>query len=120
MKSLERLTKTIQKRKGVIVICLVFILFLSVGIVYAKSSGDSIHACVSRWGWIRIVDSGERCSRWETSLEWNIAGPPGSPGPAGEQGPEGPQGPAGEQGPEGPQGPAGEQGLEGAQGPEGP
>jgi len=116
MKSLKRFAHFIQSRRSLIVIGLVSILFLTAGIVYAGSNGDSIHACVSRWGWIRIVDPGEGCRRWETSLEWNIAGPPGPPGPAGEKGPEGPQGPEGEQGPEGPQGPAGEQGPEGPQG----
>src|SRR5436853_5670777 len=70
--------------------------------------GDTtlIHSCVQKSnGGVRIVGANDICKVNETSLDWNIVGPAGSPGPTG---PEGPMGPAG---PQGPMGPAGASGL---------
>jgi hypothetical protein len=56
------------------------------------------------------------CSANETSLSWNISGPPGLTGPVGPAGPAGPPGPVGptrQQGIPGPAGPAGPQGARG-------
>lgn len=74
-----------------------------------------IRACVQRSSQqVRIIGSSEACRATEVTVEWNIIGSPGTPGPAG---PMGPQGPAG---PQGPQGDAGPQGLQGEPGPQGP
>jgi len=66
---------------------------------------NTIHACVSRLGIVRIVASPNACLRYERPLSWNIAGSPGPAGPAGPMGAPGPQGLAGVQGPVGPRGP---------------
>lgn len=67
----------------------------------SADSTQTINACVSHHGFVRIVTAGTACHRGETAISWNTVGP------AGPQGPAGPAGPAGQQGPAGPQGPSG-------------
>ena len=53
-----------------------------------------ISACYSNNGSIRVIDpaASEQCRSKETLLEWNQAGPSGSPGSMGPPGPSGPPG----------------------------
>ncbi len=94
---------------------------LVTGTVAAEAGDQRIHACVVTStigkGIIRIIEPGQRCTRYETALDWNIEGPAG---PAGAQGVPGVAGPAGPQGDTGPQGAAGPQGDTGPQGEPGP
>ena len=53
---------------------------------------SQIHACVDAQGRVRVVADGERCSKRETRLEWNIAGPVGPAGPQGVPGTNGTDG----------------------------
>lgn len=62
---------------------------------------DTIRACVSSNGALRIVLPAEPCRNNEFALSWNADGEEGATGPAGPQGPAGAQGPAGPQGPSG-------------------
>jgi Collagen triple helix repeat (20 copies) len=82
---------------------------------------DTISACVSREGRIRLISPRELfelsnkpdsspCRRNERLVTWSIVGPQG---PAGPIGPQGPRGVAGPEGPQGPQGPQGEPGPAG-------
>jgi hypothetical protein len=79
---------------------------------------DTISACVSREGRIRVISLRELfdlsrkrdsspCRRGERLLIWNVVGPRGPAGPIGPQGPQGVPGPPGPQGPQGEPGPAG-------------
>lgn len=52
---------------------------------FADDDGTSIHACVGRWGRIRIVPKADCCRQHEKHLEWNIQGPQGEPGLSGAQ-----------------------------------
>ena len=81
----------------------------------ASAQSQPIQACVNRQG--KIVRIGPTCSKKQTNLSWNIAGPQG---PIGTVGPQGAQGPAGSPGAAGPTGPAGPDGAAGSQGPQGP
>ena len=87
----------------------------------ASAQSQPIQACVNRQG--KIVRIGPTCSKKQTNLSWNIAGPQG---PIGTVGPQGAQGPAGSPGAAGPTGamglvgPTGPQGTQGPQGPPGP
>jgi hypothetical protein len=58
-----------------------------VGVTYAAipDEGGAIHACYSKSGGaLRVIDdSVTNCKAAETSLTWNVTGPPGPPGPAG-------------------------------------
>jgi hypothetical protein len=67
---------------------------------------DTISACVSREGRIRVISLRELfdlsrkrdsspCRRGERLVIWNVVGPQGVPGPEGPQGPQGEPGPAG-------------------------
>lgn len=94
---------------------------LSVVAYPADVAAQVIHACVDRRsGELRIIDAGEQCRNRESSLEWNIQGPVGPPGPIGPRGLDGPTGPAGPPGAEGAMGPAGPIGPQGIEGPAGP
>jgi hypothetical protein len=88
------------------------------------SRNNSIHACVSRDGRIRVLSAedmrqrdrrrgGSPCHRGERLVTWNIVGPQGPSGPEGPSGQPGPPGPAGAAGPAGAQGEPGEQGPPG-------
>jgi len=89
--------------------------------VETRRTADVIHACRNmKNGVLRAVDVGVHCRKRETSLAWNVEGPPGPAGPAGPSGPKGSDGERGPLGPSGPAGPAGEQGRQGEQGPPGP
>lgn len=60
-------------------------------------SAQVLEACVNKGnGGVRLVASTAVCHANETRVQWNVTGPAGPPGPAGEQGPAGPPGPAGE------------------------
>lgn len=50
---------------------------------YASGNGTTIHACVGRFGRVRIVPDASYCRRREKPLEWNSKGPQGEPGPPG-------------------------------------
>ena len=78
-----------------------------------------IHACFTKsTGTIRVIDNSvTNCKSGETSLAWNVQGPPGPQGPQGSVGPQGAQGVAG---PTGSTGPGGPTGLAGPTGPAGP
>lgn len=69
------------------------------------ANSTTIHACVSKGGVVRVVDTGNACTRGETPLSWNQTGPAGPQGPEGPAGPSGPAGPTGAAGPTGPAGP---------------
>src|SRR5579862_7856164 len=79
------------------------LLFSAVTVVFAPNlaSAQVIHACVSSSGAIVIKAT---CTKKQTPLTWNVAGPAGSAGPAGQAGAAGSAGPAGPQGPPGPAG----------------
>ena len=78
------------------------------GVSYATTTvldtGTSvIHGCyLNKIGTLRVIDPNtQRCSFFETSIQWNQAGPAGltgAPGPAGPQGPKGDPGTKGSPG----------------------
>lgn len=72
-----------------------------------------INGCyVKSGGVLHVIDASvTKCSKSETALSWNVAGPAGSQGPTGPGGPQGTTGPQGPQGATGPQGPAGPAGT---------
>ena len=86
-----------------------------------------IRGCVQRKDnqELRVLGSGQSCTRDETPIAWNVEGPKGDRGPAGPQGAAGATGlagaagPAGAVGPPGVPGPMGAMGATGAQGPSG-
>jgi len=84
----------------------------------ASAQSQPIQACVNRQG--KIVKIGTTCSKKQTTLSWNIAGPQGPIGPVGPAGAQGPAGPAGPTGPAGAAGSVGSVGQAGLQGPAGP
>lgn len=86
--------------------------------VAAGAQSQPIQACANKQG--KIVSIGVTCTKKQTSLSWNTAGPQGPAGPVGPQGAQGPPGSAGPTGPQGSAGPAGPQGAAGSQGPTGP
>jgi len=110
--------------KRFVVIGALLVVVLVGGATWALANDDNtIYACISPAGMIRIADADEECRPGEAPLEWNKAGlqgEPGPPGPQGEQGPAGPQGETGPAGPQGETGPAGPQGEQGPAGPQGP
>jgi hypothetical protein len=83
----------------------------------ALATGDDVvyQACVNNYlGTIRMVETRDRCWKYETRISWNQKGPqgePGQPGADGQQGIQGEPGPPGEKGDTGPQGPQGEPGT---------
>ena len=91
-------------------------LVVGAGVAAAQPPSGTIHGCVGVTGLLRVVGPTTNCGLLETSLEWNVQGPPGPQGPAG---PAGPTGATGAQGPAGPQGPEGPQGQQGPPGPSG-
>jgi hypothetical protein len=74
-------------------------LLLAAGGAYASiaalTTSETITACKSRTGDIRIVDDAMSCRNQEVSISWNTEGPPGPAGPAGPPGPPGPPGTGG-------------------------
>jgi hypothetical protein len=72
----------------------VALLALGTGIAYGAGAvaSDPIHACVNPAGVVKIVDATVTCSRSETALTWNTAGPAGPPGELGPPGPAGTDG----------------------------
>ena len=99
----------ISSRKTIFLFSVLVVTVFIVGVAYANSNGEEIHACYNPAGQIRIVGSADDCKSQETPLTWNIVGPQGLPGP---QGPKGEQGEKGDQGDQGPAGPAGVSGYE--------
>jgi len=77
---------------AVLVICGLVLTYATI-----PDSNGVIHACYNKSGGsIRVIDdSVTKCNSNETSLSWNVTGPPGPIGPAGPQGAAGPQGPVG-------------------------
>ncbi len=113
-------------RKGGVLTLAVLAVLITVGVGYAgiPSSDGVIHGCYvpGRYspGLLRVIDTdaGAKCSKVETSLNFNQTGPrglrgdKGDPGVDGARGPQGPAGPSGvgaqgQQGPPGAPGPAG-------------
>jgi hypothetical protein len=79
--------------KRFVVISALLVVVLVGGATWALANDDNtIYACVSPAGTIRIVDDADSCRSQETLLEWNIEGPEG---PQGDPGPQGDQGPPG-------------------------
>ncbi len=83
---------------------------LTLPAVARGENNDSITACLSRDGRLRILDPprvpepGRRqpeatCHRGERLITWNVAGPQGPPGPRGEPGVQGERGELGLRGP---------------------
>jgi hypothetical protein len=72
-------------------------------------------------GALRVIDTaaGERCTRREIALTWNVQGATGPAGPRGATGATGAKGAQGSAGPAGAAGAAGPQGTEGPMGPPG-
>src|SRR5919205_1210267 len=103
-------------RRGVALLAAFAALVIGGSVAYATIPNNGvINACYSRSGGaLRVIDATTgTCSSKETSLAWNVQGPPGP------QGPQGPQGAQGAQGAPGPQGPKGDPGAVGATGPTG-
>lgn len=97
---------------------------LAGGVAYATipDSGGVIHACMLKAiGTIRIIDpsAGQKCTSFETALQWSQTGPAGAVGPQGPKGDTGPQGAPGLQGPQGDKGEPGAPGMQGAKGDKG-
>jgi type VI secretion system secreted protein Hcp len=67
----------------------------------SASTAQTINACVSRQGLVRVVALLTSCRRDETAISWNTEGPAGPAGPQGLQGVAGPAGAAGPPGPAG-------------------
>jgi hypothetical protein len=116
--------KTMKLSKRFVVIGALLVVVLVGGATWVWANDDNtIYACISPAGMIRIVDADEECRPGEEPLDWNKQGPEGpqgEQGPAGRQGEQGPAGPQGEPGPTGPQGEQGPAGPQGEQGPAGP
>ena len=75
------------------------------GVAWSQIPADgTISACYKNDGSLRLVGATDECTKRETLVQWNQAGPAG---PAGPQGPTGERGPAGERGPVGERGPEG-------------
>jgi Collagen triple helix repeat (20 copies) len=106
------------------VVALAALILAAGGATYAAIPGNDgkINGCYTNVGGVlRVIDvektPPQTCTRFETPLSWNQAGPRGDPGP---QGPQGEVGPPGPEGPSGEQGPRGESGAQGPPGPQGP
>jgi hypothetical protein len=89
------------------------VIALAVPAAASKENEQTIAACISRDGRIRILSApqlldarhkreGSTCDRGERLVTWNIAGPPGPAGATGLPGPQGAPGPQGDPGPAGP------------------
>jgi hypothetical protein len=74
------------------------------GVAYATIPGSDgvIHGCyLNKNGTLRVIDpgAGQKCSGFETAVQWNQTGPRGLQGLQGSPGAAGPAGPAGPTGP---------------------
>ena len=81
------------------------VLVSAAGVSYATSTvlaidTSVIHGCyLNRIGTLRVIDTKtQRCSFFETPIQWNQAGPPGLSGAPGAPGPQGPKGDPGRKG----------------------
>jgi Collagen triple helix repeat (20 copies) len=102
----------------------------SVGVttLVSSTSSDStpsasvINACMlNHVGTIRLVGSAGQCvPQVESAISWNVQGPTGDAGPAGQIGPQGADGAPGLIGPQGADGAPGAIGPQGQVGPQGP
>lgn len=63
-------------------------------LAWAQTGGE-VRACVNQDGEIRIIGTRETCTRGESLLTWNMAGPQGLRGLQGRTGPAGPAWPPG-------------------------
>lgn len=59
---------------------------VSVGSAFASHDTNTIHACKSAGGTLRLVEASSDCTNKELALEWNIQGPQGPQGEAGMPG----------------------------------
>ena len=87
-----------KKITRILTITLYLTVLVSIGLVITttESLAQTINACYSdRNGALRIVVDSSACSKSETYISWNQAGPSGPQGPAGPTGPTGATGPAG-------------------------
>ncbi len=117
-----RRTGSAYRRRLLIVLGGVGVLAAAAGIAYAAVGENGvITGCYSKaGGTLRVIDpSLTSCKSSETTLTWNVQGPPGATGATGATGPAGPEGPAGPAGATGPAGPAGPEGPQGPTGPAG-
>jgi hypothetical protein len=109
-------------RGGIVGLALAGVL-MSVGVATATiPTNNVISACyLKSGGTLHVIDATTGgCTSKETSLNWNVQGPPGPTGPQGIQGIQGEPGEDGPQGIQGIQGIQGEPGEDGLQGPSGP
>ena len=82
--------------KRFVVISALLVVVLVGGATWALANDDNtIYACISPAGMIRIVDADEECRPGEEPLDWNKQGPEGPQGEQGLQGEQGPPGPPG-------------------------
>jgi hypothetical protein len=62
-------------------------LFLAGSVAGVQAAGGTINACVNNGsGGVRVVAAGATCRNNETSLQWDVQGPPGAPGAPGTPG----------------------------------
>ncbi|HEX3805457.1 MAG TPA: type VI secretion system tube protein Hcp [Gaiellaceae bacterium] len=83
---------------GVALATLVLAAVATYSLAASSSDSQTLNACVSNDGSLRLVASPTACRKNEHAVSWNTTGPAGPAGPAGPQGVTGPAGPAGPQG----------------------
>lgn len=116
---MRRLLTALRSRPAVVVATVPVALAMMGANALASHDADTVHACTTSQGQVRIVNAASECRTPETAMEWNKQGSQGIQGPQGPQGDIGPQGPQGDTGPQGAEGPQGPQGDTGPQGPQG-
>ena len=99
-----------------------FMILIAVNILVLPCfAQDTINGCYDKYaGYVRIVKSPGKCSKYETPIQWNIVGPQGPAGKDGATGPAGKDGVAGKDGATGATGQKGDKGDKGDPGPAGP
>lgn len=86
----------IHKNVLLAILCTVVLILTGVS-AYAgmqpNETSTTIYGCVEiKKAALRIVEAGTACSKGESPISWNIAGPKGDKGDIGPTGPQGPQG----------------------------
>jgi len=73
-----------MSKRTIAVIAAAAALAVAAGATYAATSGDGVvKACAGKATGVLRLDTGKGCLPFENAIEWNQAGPPGAPGPAG-------------------------------------
>lgn len=99
---MQRLLKALRSRPAVAVATVPVALAMLGANALANHDADTVHACTTSQGQLRIVNAASECRAPETAMEWNKQGPQGIQGPQGPQGDTGPQGAQGDPGDSGP------------------